>query len=175
MKKPILSFLLGLLLLVLSACSQDPEFELYKGKALSIAVVGEPPKIKEEQISFSKISFHELENKDLSGFDAIFIMEKNLRQAAEDQYAEVYLNSTVPFFFIAAKSHVPFTVKEEVYNESWAWSPGNSYAVGVHKSQGDDSLNSWGFGLYNDEKTEEHIKEMYSRIFKELGELLKLH
>lgn len=150
--------------------NEDPEFELYKGKPLNIAVVGESPEIKEKQISFSEYSFEKLMlmSNDLDSYDAIFIMEENLSQAAESQYADVYLNSTIPFFFISAKSHIPFTVNTTEYNESWDWTPGNSYAVGVLKSTEDDSLKNWGFGLYNDEMTEEHVKEMYSRIFKEV-------
>ncbi|WP_342429944.1 hypothetical protein [Neobacillus sp. FSL H8-0543] len=147
-----------------------PEFELYKGKPLNIAVVGELPEIKEKQVSFSEFSLEKLMlmSNDLDSYDAIFIMQENLTQAAKSQYADIYLNSTIPFFFISAKSHIPFTVKDTEYNESWDWTPGNSYAVGVLKSTEDDSLKNWGFGLYNDEMTEEHKKEIYSRIFKQV-------
>ncbi|OLS36756.1 hypothetical protein [Bacillus sp. MRMR6] len=150
--------------------NEDPEFEMYEGKPLNIAVVGESPEIKEKQVSFSGFSFEKimLMSNDLDSYDAVFIMQENLSQAAESQYADVYLNSTIPFFFISAKSHIPFTVNTTEYNESWDWTPGNSYAVGVLKSAEDDSLKSWGFGLYNDEMIEEHIKEMYSRIFKQV-------
>lgn len=153
-----------------SVPNDDPEFELYKGKPLNIAVVGESPKIKEKQVSFSEVSFEKLMlmSNDPDSYDAIFIMKENLSQAAESKYADIYLKSTIPFFFISAKSHIPFTVNTTEYNASWEWTPGNSYAVGVLKSADDDSLKSWGFGLYNDVMTEEHIKEMYSRIFIEV-------
>ncbi|WP_318508754.1 hypothetical protein [Bacillus sp. T3] len=169
--KSILYFLLVTLFVILSACSQNPNFELYEGKDLRIAVVGEPPAIIEDQVSFSKITFDELANKELNSFDAVFVMEENLRQAAESQYADVYLKSKIPFIFVSAKSHIPFTVKETEYDDSWKWTPGENYAVGVLRSQEGDQLKDWGFGLYNDEKTEEHIKEMYSRIFKSIEEL----
>jgi hypothetical protein len=150
--------------------NEDPHFEWYKGKPLNIAVVGEAPEIKEKQVSFSEFSLEKLMlmSNDLDSYDAVFIMKENLSQASESQYADVYLNSKVPFFFISANSHVPFTVNSTKYNESWDWTPGNSYAVGVLKSAEDDSLKNWGFGLYNDVKTEEHIKELYSRIFKQV-------
>lgn len=170
-KQYVFTFLAIILFFALSACSQSPDFGIYEGKVLSIAVVGESPKIYEEQVSFSELSFDQLDIKDLDYYDAVFIMKENLTQAAEGQYADVYLNSTIPYFFIAAKSHIPFTIKDTEFNESWYWTPGNSYAVGVLKSEEDDLLKSWGFGLYNDEMTEEHIKEMYSRIFKEIEEM----
>ena len=60
----------------------------------------EPPEVKEEQVEFTKISFDKMTNKELNSFDAVFIREDNLFEAAEDQYADVYLDSTIPFFFI---------------------------------------------------------------------------
>ncbi len=150
--------------------NEDPEFEWYEGKPLNIAVVGESPEIKEKQVSFSEFPFEKLMlmSNELDSYDAVFIMEENLSQASESQYADVYLNSTIPFFFISANSHIPFTVKETEYNESWSWSPGNHYAVGVLKSAEDNSLKAWGFGLYNDVMTAEHIKATYSLIFKQV-------
>lgn len=32
-------------------------------------------------------------------------------------------------------------------------------------------LKHWEYGLYNDKKTDEHIKEMFSRIFNTIDEL----
>jgi hypothetical protein len=150
--------------------NEDPEFELYEGKPLNIAVVGESPEIKEKQVSFSEFSFEKLMlmSNDLDSYDAVFIMQEYLSQASESQYADVYLNSKVPFFFISANSHIPFIIKETEYDKSWDWTPGNSYAVGVLKSAEDDSLKNWGFGLYNDVMTEEHIKATYSLIFKQV-------
>jgi len=49
------------------------------------------------------------------------------------------------------------------------WSSGNSYAVGILIQ--DDALKKWEYGLYNDEKKEEYIKDVYSRIFKTIDEL----
>lgn len=163
--------LLILILLVLSACTQSPDFELYEGKSLRIAVVGAPPEVEEEHVTFNEISFDELTSDEIDSYDAVFITKENLHQAAESQYTDTYLDSTIPYFFIAAKSHIPFTVKDTEYHESWNWSAGNNYAVGVLTSQEDESLKTWGFGLYNDKKTDENIKDMYSRIFKTIDEL----
>jgi hypothetical protein len=169
--KSYLSFILLILLFALSACSQSPDFELYEGKALSIAVVGEPPEVEEEQVRFNEISFDELTSEEIESYDAVFIMENNLSEAAERQYADVYLNSTIPFFFIGTDNYVPFTEKDMEYNKTSNWTAGISYAVGILTSQEDNTLKHWVYGLYNDEKTDEHIKEMYSRIFKTIDEL----
>ena len=167
--KYLSSALLLLLLLILSACAPDPDFELYKGKPLRIVVVGEPPEVKEEQVKFTKISFDKMTNKELNSFDAVFIMEENLFEAADDQYVDVYLDSTIPFFFIGTDNFIPFLEKDMKYDKSMNWSSGNSYAVGILIQ--DDALKKWEYGLYNDEKKEEYIKDVYSRIFKTIDEL----
>ncbi|MDQ0155451.1 hypothetical protein [Robertmurraya andreesenii] len=87
--------------------------------------------VNEEQVIFTKISFDEMASEELKSYDAVFIRENNLSEAAKSQYADVYLNSSIPFFFISANNHIPFTVKETAYNESWNWTAGQSYAVGV--------------------------------------------
>ncbi|WP_413381878.1 hypothetical protein [Alkalihalobacillus sp. 1P02AB] len=168
--KNYLSFIVLILLFALTACTQSPDFELYEGKALSIAVVGEPPEVEEEQVRFNEISFDELTSEDLNSYDAVFITEENLPEAADSKYANIYLDSTIPFFFISANNHIPFTIKETGYDESWKWNAGQSYAVGVLKQE-DESLKSWGFGLFNNKKTEKHIRAVYSRIFEEINKL----
>ncbi|WP_317987117.1 hypothetical protein, partial [Sutcliffiella rhizosphaerae] len=144
------------------------KFELYDGNALRIATVGEPPEVKEEQVSFSQISFDKFNSINLDSYDAVFIMKENLSQAAESQYAVVYLNSTIPFIFVSAKSHIPFIVKNEAYSNFWGWAHGNGYTVRILSAEEGNSINSWEFGLYNDEISDEHIKEMYTRIFKKI-------
>ncbi|MEH7380260.1 hypothetical protein V7138_07245 [Bacillus sp. JJ1533] len=168
-----LSFLLLIFTFALSACNQSPNFELYEGKSLEIAVVGERPEVKEEQVTFSEISFEQLTGENIGSYDAVFITEKNLPQASESKYANTYLDSMIPFFFISANSHIPFTVRETEFNESWTWTAGNNYAVGVLTSNEDKLLKSWGFGLYNDKKTDENIKQVYSLIFETIEGLSK--
>ena len=160
---------LALIILVLSACTSDSDFELYKGKPLRIAVIGEPPEVKEEQVKFTKISFDKMTNKELNSFDAVFIREDNLFEAAEDRYTDVYLDSTIPFFFIGTDNFIPFVEKDMEYDKTMNWSTGISYAVGILIQ--DDALKKWEYGLYNDEQKEEHIKDVYSRIFKTIDEL----
>lgn len=167
-------FILLIILFVLSACTStkfESKFDLYEGKSLYIAVIGEPPQIKEEQVHFKEISFDDLNKEESDKYDAVLVMRENLNQAAERQYADIYTNSPRPFFFISTTSHVPFTEKDIEYEEIWDWSPGTIYAVGVYKSNEDGSLKGWGLGLYNDEKTDENVENLYSRIFMKIEEL----
>ncbi|MYL56249.1 hypothetical protein GLW20_01860 [Virgibacillus halodenitrificans] len=147
------------------------EFELYNGRKLKIAVIGSSPKVREDQVEFNEISFDELKNNEMNTYDAVFIMKEKLSQAAESQYADIYSSSTIPFFFITAKSHIPFTLKDTEYSKSWEWTPGNMYTSSVMNNSENNSLNGWGVSLYNDEKTEAHITSMYSFIFKKIEEV----
>ncbi|WP_262177190.1 hypothetical protein [Saccharococcus sp. Marseille-Q5394] len=166
-------FIFIFLLLALTACNPKPEFKLYEGKPMRIAVVGEPPEVEEEQIKFDQVSFDELTSESISSYNAVIITEEKLVEASESQYADLYLQSTIPFFFISANSHIPFTVKDVEYDSGWEWTSGKSYAVGVLTIQEEDEevVKSWGFGLYNNENNDEHIKALYARIFMTIEEL----
>ncbi|MGD6780976.1 hypothetical protein ACQCT3_15840 [Sutcliffiella horikoshii] len=159
------SFILLILVFSLTACIQKTDFRLYEGKPLDIAVVGEPPEVKEDQVIFTEISFDEMTPEKLISYDAVVIRENNLSKAAEDKFADVYSASTIPFYFIGTDNFVPFTEKNLEYDHTSEWTAGMSYAVGVLTSQEEDTLKHWGFGLHNDIKNDEHLKEMYSRIF----------
>src|SRR5699024_11090011 len=119
----------------LSACSQNTNLESYDGKSLKIAVIGELPIVKERQATFKEITFTEIINDEFHSYDAVLIMEDHLSKASESKYSDYYLHSNTPFFFIAANSHVPFTVKDTACDEIWDWSPGHNYAVGIVASQ----------------------------------------
>ena len=154
-----------MLLIALSACAPGSDFELYEGRNLHIAVIGEPPEVEEERVSFEKISFDELAIENLSSFDAVIIRENNLQEAAESQYADVYLDPAVPFFFMGTILHLPFTQKDMDYHNSYNWRPGSNYTVGVYRAKADQSVHYWGTSFYNDEKTDAHMQDLYSRIF----------
>ncbi|WP_404458484.1 hypothetical protein [Sutcliffiella horikoshii] len=77
-------FILLVLVFALTACKQNSVFKSYEGKTLDIAMVGEPPEVKEEQVIFTEISFDEMTLEDLTSYDAVFISENNLSKAAAD-------------------------------------------------------------------------------------------
>lgn len=137
----------------------------YIGKSLSLGVVGEAPKIREEHVSFTRISFEELEDYTelSSNYDAVIIMKDHLEEAAEGKYAKVYKNADIPFFFMeSTKSYMPFVLEEVSYDHpSLKNYNSDMYATGyLHLEQGD---RVWGYGI--PKVNEPNIKDAYSRIF----------
>ncbi|MFL2101339.1 hypothetical protein [Desemzia sp. FAM 24101] len=172
--KWIFLLLIATLVLSLSFYSQHQLYKPYTGKPLTIAVIGDFPEIKEEQVSFEEITFDDVMNNDFDSYDAVFIMPENLSQASEHQYAKIYLDSPIPFFFIEANNHIPFTEADLDFDddswEDWEWTPGTSYASGFYAETADSST-AWEFYLYDDENTDENIKAVYSEIFRSIAEL----
>lgn len=70
-------------IVLLSACSDTPSFDVYKGSTLKIAVIGETPEIKEDTIKFIEMSFNELETTKRS-LDAVIVTEENLTEASKN-------------------------------------------------------------------------------------------
>lgn len=138
---------------------------LYSGQSLSLAVIGEVPKVREEHIKFINISFDELEDytKLSSVYDAVFIMKEHLSEAAQGKYAKVYKNAGIPFFYIeSTKSFMPFVAEELSYDDISDTGSG-MYATGYLASDKGDR--SWGYGLYNNIVNAPNIKSAYSRMF----------
>ena len=63
-------------------------------------MVGKSPEVTEEQVRYIEISFVELTSEKLKSYNAVLIMRNNFFEAAESKYADIYLNSTITFFFI---------------------------------------------------------------------------
>ena len=173
--KLIFSFLVTILVVLLSACSLNLNFQAYEDKSLTIGVVGAPPEINEKQVSFEEISFDDVLENDLDAYDAVFIMPENLSHASDKQYANIYSSSPIPFFFIGANNHIPFTESDLDFEddswEDWKWTPGTSYASGFYYDTTTDSSSGWAFGLFNDKKTKKNVKYVYTSIFEVIADL----
>lgn len=170
-----LIIILSSVLFIVFGCSNPKEiieFEMYEGKSLQIGIIGEEPKIREDNISFSSIDFKDIENPDnLLKYDAIFITKDNLIEADKSKYATVYKNSPRPFLFIETpKSYVPF-IYENIDFENYPDDESGAYAY-LYDSK---SEKYWGYGLYNDEVTERNIQSAYSRIFNTIEEISMLN
>lgn len=124
-------------------------------------------------MSFTQISFDQMASAEADSYDAVFIGENKLPKAAESRYADVYLQSGIPFFFIGTDVHFPFTEKDLEYDKKSVWAPGRSYANGILASHENGTLTNWAFSLHNDEKTDEHVKAMYPAIFRTIEEQKK--
>lgn len=165
MKKNILFLLI--ILSILSACSNRNEIKnspLYKGKNLTIGVVGKAPEIREKNIVFKKLELKDLGQKNLSlQYNAVFIMREHLSEAAKAPYTKIYRNSGIPFFFIDSKKlYLAFTEEKLDYKQT-VDSPGKEYAWGFYQSKTEGKY--WGYGLYNDTVNQANIKDVFSRIF----------
>ncbi|WP_261178583.1 hypothetical protein [Anaerobacillus sp. CMMVII] len=128
---------LGILILLygLTACTTNPDFKLYEGGPLNIAVIGDAPEVKEDQVVFEEIDFEDLFDNNLKAYDAVFIMEAKLLEASQGKYADIYLNSNLPFFFIGATtSYRPFLEQEVTYDKDLDLKDvSNHYAIGVEE------------------------------------------
>jgi hypothetical protein len=167
-KKQILAILLTLTLF-LTACAfrNTVETEIYNGESLTLGIIGEPPKIREKNVTFTEIDFEDLNSDDIdSKYDAIFISKENLSKAADSEFAEVYKTSNIPFFFIqTTKGYIPF-IKEDLSYDDAPELPDSSYITGIYYKK---NL-YWGFGLYNDIENSKNIEDVYSRVFMTISE-----
>lgn len=161
--------LLILSLICLISCN-NIEFEKYNGEDLTIGVIGEIPEVREENITFKKITFQDLEEtKKLNHYDAIFITKENLEEASNNKYASIYKECIIPFFFIEnIKGHLPFVDENFSYED--ASQAGNLpvYATGILRNNNELIYN--GYGLYDDIESKENIEAVYSIIFKDISD-----
>ncbi|SEL74131.1 hypothetical protein SAMN04488100_1099 [Alkalibacterium putridalgicola] len=157
----------------MTACSlNDPDFETYTEGSLRIAVIGEEPDVVEEHVKFEEITFDDLAEDEIDSYNAVFIMEDKLIEASSEQHAETYLNSEIPVFFTSAQSTIPFTEKDLEYSrESWGWEEGVSYISGLYRTEDKNLLTRIGFGLYNEEMSEETLQATFSLVFTKISEL----
>lgn len=146
------------------------ETEPYKGRALTIGIIGKAPDVREQQVKFVNLQFSDLEKSKFTQYDAIFITKDNLSEAAQDKYASIYKESTIPFFFIQSdKSHIPFLEVNLSYEDvpnmgNFNYATGSLYSMEM----------GWAYGLYNDVENENNIKNAYSRIFEQIIQIPSL-
>ena len=161
--------IITLILMCLVGCN-NIEFEKYNGESLNIGVIGEIPNVREDIIKFDNIEFKDLLNKNtLSKYDGIFITKENLSEASKKEYASIYNDCVVPFFFIGStKGHLPFTDENLSYEDVPQLGNPPSYATGIFKDN--DELSFVEYGLYNDIENEKSIEDVFSRIFKTISD-----
>jgi hypothetical protein len=170
MRKIILIALIILIFILVTGCTSNADTvdtPLYSGKSLFIGVVGEVPKIREEHVHFTNISFEELEDYSnlSSNYDAVVIMKEHLKEADDNKYVKVYTNAGIPFFFIGAtKSFMPFVLEDVSYEHSSLTNFNNDMYVTGYFHNG-EKFRSWEYGLYNGKVNEPNIKNVYSGMF----------
>ena len=135
---------------------------VYQGQGLTVGIVGDIPKVREETIRFIKIDLEDLH--DLSGLDAVFIDRSHLEEASKPEYARIYEENALPFIFIESEKMVlAFTEEDVSYDDAIPLSSGD-YMIGIanHKKT------HFGVGLYNGIKNERTIEDSYSILFSML-------
>lgn len=166
--KKIIGLLMVVVICMMVGCN-TVNSDTYNSRNLNIAVVGEIPTVRENIITFDKVSFLDLEKENFSNdYDAVFISKENLPEASKAEYSYIYKKSTIPFFFIGGqKGYVPF-IYESLSYEEVPDLESQMYAVGILFNNGD--YNYVGYGLYNDTENKNNIEDVYSRIFKSIDE-----
>ncbi|WP_168929044.1 hypothetical protein [Paenibacillus dokdonensis] len=165
--------LLLLFLLVVTGCQNRNTMNgpLYKGRPLTIGVIGDEPVVRESNITFKPLTLEELEKnpaKLSSQFDAVFITKDYFREASEPQYTKVYKTAAIPFIFIKLdKLLTAYTVEQLSYDDV-PDAFNLMFASAVYQAPGADEPKLWGFGLYNDVENETNVKTTYSTIFSSI-------
>lgn len=179
LKTSVKFLLLCLLTIFLASCSQDSsQIKHYEGKSLKIAVVGKIPKVYEKNIIFSNITLDQLINEDtkIDSYNAVFIMENKLSQAANKKYTKLYLESGVPFFFIKSEaSYIPFIDNSITYNDyAKRINDKQNYITGILGNGIEEELQSWKYGYtINDNKVDKkNTKGIYSNVFRTIEKTL---
>lgn len=155
-----------LLSIALVGCTSDPvRAPNYEGEPITIGIIGTPPTLRERNVNFEPIDFGQLEKVDASsGYDAVFITEGNLPEAADSKYANTYKTAGVPFFFIESKkSHLPFISEQRTYEEFPDMNT-NAYVSGYFGDR--RNFKYWSYGLQNDEPNRSNIEDVYSRVIE---------
>lgn len=161
-------FIIMFLSLLTGCTSNTDKTEEYKGEELRIGVIGDAPEVRENQIKFEEIDFGILRSNEFNSmYDAIFITKDNFREASNAEYVPIYKNSKIPFCFLDnKKAYVNFINEDLQYEDEPNWKEG-TYIDGMLYIKD----RYWGYGLYNDIRSEANIKGVYSRVFKDISKI----
>ncbi|MFC5604632.1 hypothetical protein [Sporosarcina koreensis] len=145
---------------------EEQDSSIYKGKDLTIGVIGAAPEINEKQIAFQEISFEQFTIEEVRKFDAVFVMKESLSTAAEKQYTKIFTDSHIPFFFIDSnKGAYPF-IEENLEYEEAAEIPYHNYFATGYLASIDGEEMTWTY-----EPSNEKNKGSFSAIFKTIEDV----
>ncbi|MFJ7736684.1 hypothetical protein ACIQ2D_10100 [Lysinibacillus sp. NPDC097287] len=82
MKKRAFLGLIFLIIMLMGCTSNESLEPEYEGRSLHIAVIGEIPKVREDNINFEDVNF---DNWTINNYDSIFISEAKLSEAAKQE------------------------------------------------------------------------------------------
>ncbi|OZI10484.1 hypothetical protein CEW92_16460 [Bacillaceae bacterium SAS-127] len=166
--KKILFLSLLIFTSALVACTGEKVADpIYEGRNLNIAVIGEFPDVRENNIHFEKITF---DSWSTNNYDAIFISEENLAEAAKIENVQTYKKSDIPVFFLNTKaSHIPFMELEHPlsYDEVAKQMNNEQDPIAGLFYVGEEGYNAWTFSypVVDSQLQTSDIKSVYSAVF----------
>ncbi|WP_345240751.1 hypothetical protein [Pontibacillus salipaludis] len=173
----IAQVLIVVTLLFLVACQSNEVFvKPYEGESLRLAVVGEVPEVREEQVTFTSLSLDEVVELRPHEYNAVLIKEGYLAEAAEQKYVDMYKEKDVPFFFVKSKAlAIPFQdIENLVSYEEQATRVDDTghYISGLYYVGKEQGYKSWEFSytIEDDEYKRDDVEGVYSQLFQVIEE-----
>ncbi|MGN7164744.1 hypothetical protein ACTHSJ_02805 [Paenibacillus cellulositrophicus] len=165
----IIGYSLLVLLLLLTGCASVPQsysMPEYKGRGLTIGVVGGAPSVRENNVTFVTLKEADLEKgaANLTRYDAVFIMKKHVSHfEALMENNELNLEDGVPIFFLQTSNLAdPLLSGEGLLRKNTSES--NEFALGYVK-KGEQNKT---FSLVLDEQNDpfSNLENAYTILFK---------
>jgi len=164
MKKILVILMMSLLLISCKALpSEEESFEEYEGETLNFVVVGEIPLVREENVTFTKITLEELLTSDISSYDGVFITKENQEKASDEQYKDLFISGQCFILIDPEKHFMKFTEMELGYVRAKDASTYGYMTVFQRINEKEMRFNE--LDLYNDEVSDGHIEACYSVLF----------
>lgn len=146
--------------------------EIYNGRELNIGVIGKIPTVREQNINFEQTSFTELSKHHSVDYDAVFIMEDYLSEAATSSNIRLYQELKIPFFFVGSKAlNIPFIEhNSELSYEDYVQQINDeqTYISGILYVDETEGYKGWTFdyAVKNNQFMHENLEEIYSNVFR---------
>ncbi len=143
----------------------------YSGVDLIIAITGNKPQIKEENVTFEKVDLTDMKTPSFyTTYDTVFISKDDLLEADSEEYVTVFRSSSVPVFFIdSEKSYIPF-INEDLSYDTVPDLFDPPYISGILFFDGDNYY-AWEYSMLPDKTRQNSINSIYSKIFKVVSKL----
>lgn len=146
--------------------------DVYKGRLLHIGVIGSIPTVREQNINFEQTSFTELSKQNSVDYDAVFIMEDYLSEAATPPNITLYKELKIPFFFIGTKAlNIPFIENSsELSYEEYVQriNDEQTYILGILYVSETEGYKGWKFeyAVTHNQFVHENLEEIFSNVFR---------
>lgn len=172
----ILATMLSVIVVLVACQSNEVYVKPYEGESLRLAVVGEVPEVREEQVTFTTLSLDKIAELHPNEYNAVLITEDYLARAAEQRYVDMYKEKDVPFFFVKSKAlAIPFQdIENSVSYEEQAARVDDTeqYISGLYYVGKEQGYKSWEFSytIADDEYKRDDVEGVYSQLFHVIEE-----